>query len=53
MSHIIATKNSEGAWEHHKVERPIYDYIRQLETYVKHPNKSRLKEVYSERFLDS
>lgn len=37
---------------HYIVEEAIYNYIKQLEAYIKNPNKSKLKEVYGFRFSD-
>lgn len=52
MSNFIAVKNSEGEWQHHAITPEVALYIRQLETYVKHPNQSNLKEFYPRRFGD-
>ena len=47
---MVAIKDKNGRYVHYKVCEEVYLYIRQLETYINYPEKSKLKEVYSERF---
>ena len=46
----LAVKDKNGKYKHHKVPYDVYIYVRQLEAYIKHPEESKLKEFYSDRF---
>lgn len=50
MSCKVTIKDNKGKYHHFEVPRPVKDYIRQLETYINHPEESKLKEVYADRF---
>ena len=50
MTIMVSLRGRDGKYEHHHVEREVYYYIRQLEEYIKNPEYSNLKEVYSDRF---
>ena len=51
VKHYILCFNKEDKLEHFEVPGEVAIYIRQLETYIKHPTKSRLKVKYHFRFL--
>lgn len=36
--------------EHFEVDKNVYNYILQLENYIKYPDMSKVKELYSFRF---
>ena len=50
MASFIAIKDRTGEFKHYKVPEEIAIYIKQLEIAVLHPYKSKLKELYPERF---
>lgn len=50
MSCYIAIKDKRGEYKHYEVNENVYYYIRQLESYIRRPEMSKLKEVYCERF---
>ena len=55
MSSFVSVKDAENAsdiFKTYNVPNNVYIYIRQLEEAVKHPELSRIKEAYSERFKD-
>lgn len=49
-NYIVSVKNKNGIYQQFKVPEEVYVYVKQLEAYIKSPNKSKLKEVYHERF---
>lgn len=49
-SFSISVIGEGGEFTHVNVPESIYYYIKQLEGYIKHPESSKLKEVYHERF---
>lgn len=49
-SFSISIIGEGGEFTHVNVPESIYYYIKQLEGYIKHPESSKLKEVYHERF---
>lgn len=49
-SFSISVIGEGGEFIHVNVPESIYYYIKQLEGYIKHPESSKLKEVYHERF---
>lgn len=50
MAYIVSVKNDFGHYCSFEVPALVYVYIRQLEAYIHHPEVSRLKEFYSDRF---
>jgi len=48
--YYIAMKNEHGEYFHRAVPKEVYDYIHQLEGYIKNPCESNLFEVYADRF---
>jgi hypothetical protein len=50
MSKYIAVKVDPKTWKHFAVPEEVYTYIRQLEMFIMYPEKSKLKELYEERF---
>lgn len=46
----LSIKDVDGNFKRFEVRDEVYLYVRQLETYILHPQESKLKEVYSERF---
>lgn len=48
--YYLSALNQDGNYKHYKVPREVYQYVQQLEQYIKHPDISKLKEVYKERF---
>ncbi|MCK9369754.1 hypothetical protein M0R04_07610 [Candidatus Dojkabacteria bacterium] len=50
MAHLVSIKVGEDDYEGFWVSEEVFKYIRQLETYIKHPTKSNLKQQYPERF---
>jgi hypothetical protein len=46
----LAIKNKKGKYEHYKVSPEVKAYVLQLEAYIKHPERSKLKEFYADRF---
>ena len=48
--YMVSVKGLYGEFEHHDVPHEVFLYIRQLESYIRHPELSKLKEVYKERF---
>lgn len=54
MSHyFISVKIDSEEYKHFVVPYEVYVYIQQLETYINHPEVSKLKEVYPERFMSN
>ncbi len=49
-AHYIAVKDKDNKYKHFKVPYEVYLYVRQLEAYIIHPEESKLKEFYSDRF---
>lgn len=49
-SFFISILNLKGEWEAFEVEEAVYNYIKQLENYIKDPKHSKIKELYSDRF---
>ena len=49
-NYYISTKTKDGRYVTDQVPERVYRYVRQLETYIKHPEESKIKEVYWERF---
>ena len=51
MSYVICVKNGgTKKYEHFEVPEQVYLYILQLEAYIRHPKKSKLREFYSDLF---
>ena len=50
MSQYLAIKDKDGVYGYFPVRREISQYVKQLETYIKHPHMSKLREVYKDRF---
>ena len=50
MQHIVSVLDRNTCWLWFAVPKEVYVYIRQLEHFIKYPELSKLKEVYSERF---
>jgi len=50
MSYYVSIKDRSGKYKLHKVNNNVYYYIKQLESYIRRPEMSKLKEVYCERF---
>lgn len=50
--YFISIKDKDGKYKHVEVSEDVYRYIRQLEGFIKHPDISKIKEVYKERFGD-
>lgn len=48
-SHNISVLTRDG-YKYFEVHPEVYTYILQLEAYIKYPELSKLKEVYSDRF---
>lgn len=47
MANFISIQDqTSGEFVHEEVSDNVYAYIRQLEVYIKHPQSSRLLEVY-------
>jgi hypothetical protein len=50
MSNFISLKITPKEYKHFKVEREVYNYIKQLEAYINNPEESMLKKIYPDRF---
>ncbi len=50
MAAYISVKNKDGDFKKYLTPRPVYDYILQLEAYIRYPEISKLLDVYEERF---
>jgi len=50
MGYYVAVKTAPDKWKHFLVEKEVYVYISQLEAYINYPERSRLKELYPEKF---
>ena len=48
--YFVAVKTSPYVYQHFEVPLEVKTYIMQLEHYIKWPEESKLKELYSERF---
>jgi len=48
--YFLAIKISPKRWGRFKVQGEVYTYIQQLENAVRHPRKSKIKELYPNRF---
>ena len=46
----ISVKNKKGKYKSFKVPDEIYTYILQLESYILNSKKSKLKELYPDKF---
>lgn len=51
MSSFISVRINDEEYKHIEVAREVYIYIKQLESYIKYPDSSKLKEIYNDRFL--
>lgn len=51
MAYFVSVKISNEEYEHFEVPCEVYMYIKQLEAYINHPDASRLKEAYPDRFM--
>ena len=49
-TNLISVKVTAEEYKHFNVQPEIYRYILQLEKYIKNPSKSRLKDLYLDRF---
>lgn len=47
--HTVSIKNRQGKYDRFEVPKEVYIYIGQLETCIRYPEKSKLKELYPER----
>ena len=43
---FLSVRDDGGAYQHFRVPEEVYVYVRQLEAYIKEPEKSRLLIVY-------
>ena len=50
MSHSLAIKDKDGKYQRFNVTLEVQLYVKQLETFVMHPEISKLLEVYKDRF---
>lgn len=50
--HNVTVLKRDGKYYPFQVPEEVYIYIRQLEAYIKHPDLSKLKELYSDRFKE-
>lgn len=50
VSYFVSVKVKKDEYKTFEVPREVYLYIKQLETAVKHPRKSKIKDLYPERF---
>ena len=50
MGKYLAIKVNPEEYQHFAVQDEVYVYVRQLEECIKHPDQSKLKELYPERF---
>lgn len=48
--YYISTKTKDGRYVSDAVPERVYRYVKQLEACIKYPEKSKLREVYWERF---
>lgn len=46
MVSYLSVQVAPGEYRHFSVPKAVYTYVRQLETYIKHPGESRLLKVY-------
>jgi hypothetical protein len=53
MNHIVSIKNTNGELEKVNVEYSVYRYIKQLEYAIKYPIRSKIEELYPDRFGDT
>ncbi len=49
-THSLAIKNKDGEYERFTVPKEVSQYIKQLEAYIEYPDRSKLREVYKDRF---
>ena len=47
---LVSIRNPYREYKHYKVPEEVYTYIKQLECYIRHPEKSKLKKFYKDRF---
>ena len=47
---VVSVKNAEGEIKQHRVHLDVMNYILQLESFVRDPEVSKVKELYPERF---
>ena len=50
MSNYLAIKDAYGNYRRYEVSKEVYIYVKQLETYIQYPKKSKLLDVYKTRF---
>jgi hypothetical protein len=50
---VIVIKNDNGEMEKFEVETAVYKYVRQLENAIKYPIRSKIAELYPDRFGDT
>jgi hypothetical protein len=48
--YFVSVKINSTTYKHFSVPAPVYIYIQQLETAIKHPRISKIKELYKGRF---
>lgn len=48
--YIVSIKNKDNIFKKFEVQKEVYIYIKLLETAIKYPALSKLKEVYHEIF---
>lgn len=47
---MVSIKTKEGLYKRFEVQKEVYIYIKLLETAIRYPEVSKLKEVYHEKF---
>lgn len=50
MSQYLSIKNKSGIFESIPVSKEVWDYVNQLECYIKNPKNSKLFDAYPGRF---
>lgn len=49
----IVCLNRDKGYVCFEVPKEVYVYVKQLEMYIKYPTRSKLKDVYHERFKET
>jgi len=48
--YFVSIKNEKNQYKIFKVKKEVYTYIHQLETAIRFPQESKIKDLYPERF---
>jgi len=48
--YYVSVLTPSGIYKQYEVDQAVYIYVKQLETYIRNPEESNLREIYKERF---